>query len=471
MNSPAINGRAESSIRLKPGAGPVRQPGSPGFSFQGDALSVAEEIIMPIHLVSSIDAPDWGSEVVRVGDLNGDGAPDLLFVQSEYGPRIIHGLTTTTIQGERLWQVGDFSPSYGRVYGDLPVQIYDWDGDGVNEVLYVRQAHYLEAQEYGAERIRERAIRYGGEAALVVLDGLSGRVKLSFPIPAPADDSFLFADFTGRGRREDLVVKDRYWNMWGIAHSGETLWRWEGSPGHYPAIADVDGDGRDEVFVGYALIDHDGRPLWQHDWGKEHQDATYIARAADGSWRLLFGNGGAHCYSAQGELLWHHDLYEAQHVVVGKYRADSAMQVAVIDRGHPRTPEGKPADLYLYDLETGEEIWRRAQPKGGWVAACMDIRWRGLGGLQEMLIYQRGLGQPVAVYDGDGEIVDELPVPPEICSVYNGNPGMHMAYRADVWGDGRDEVMVVGWKGLRIYANARPLAIPTLYNYSDYHGM
>ena len=31
-----------------------------------------------------------------------------------------------------------------------------------------------------------------------------------------------------------------------------------GSPGHYPAVADVDGDGRDEVFVGYNNTGYTG---------------------------------------------------------------------------------------------------------------------------------------------------------------------------------------------------------------------
>jgi hypothetical protein len=431
---------------------------------------------MPVHLVSSIDATDFGGETVRVGDLNGDGAPDLLFVQSVYGSRDIRCLTATTIHGERLWQTGQPSPANGRTYGDLPVQVYDWDADGVNEVLYVRQAVYVEPIEYrqGNDIIRERASRYGGNATMVVLDGTTGREKHTFPIPAPADDSFLFADLTGRGRREDFVVKDRYWTMWGIARTGETLWRWEGSTGHYPAIADVDGDGRDEVFVGYALIDHDGTPLFQHDVGDSHQDAAYTVRLPDGTWRLLFGNHGVHCLAVDGSEVWHRPMREAQHVVAGRYRADSPLQVAVIDRGYPRAVNGNPATLYLLDVETGREIWQRRQPPGGWGAACADIRWSGLPDRQEMLIYMRGLGYPAAVYDGDGTILDELDVPPQICGDYDSGEGVtpsHYCSRADVYGDSRDEVILFGWKGARVYANARPLAIPTLYNNTLYAGM
>lgn len=428
-----------------------------------------------VHVVSAFENRGFESETVRIGDLNGDGAPDLLFVQCEYGSREIRCLTAATIFGEVLWQTGQPSAVNGRMYSDLPVQVYDWDNDGVNEVLYVRQAVYAEPQEYGEEKIRERAQRYEGNAAMVVLDGRTGREKTSFPIPAPADDSFLLADLTGRGRREDFVVKDRYWTMWGIARTGETLWRWEGSPGHYPAIADVDGDGRDEVFVGYALIDHDGRELFRKDWGDSHQDAAYVVRLPDGAWRLLFGNHGVHCLDVDGAERWFYPLREAQHVVAGKYRSDSALQAAVIDRGYPRNAQGEPATLYLYDVETGREIWRRRQPAGGWGAACCDIRWSGNADLKEVLVYARGVGQPVAIYDGDGTIMDEMEAPPSICSTYlsgdGATSGIHICGRAAVWGDSREEVILAGWRGLRIYANARPLAIPTLYNNTFYPGM
>jgi len=135
---------------------------------------------------------------------------------------------------------------------------------------------------------------------MVVLDGLTGREKARFALPAPADGSFLFADLMGRGRREDLVAKDRSCIMWGVAHDARVLRHYVGSVGHYPAIADVDGDGRDEVFVGFALVDHDGKILFRKDSGNAHQDAVFIVKPSDGKWRLLFGNGGIHCLGTDG---------------------------------------------------------------------------------------------------------------------------------------------------------------------------
>ena len=439
---------------------------------------------MSVHVVSSIETPDFGGMTLRVGDLNGDGAPDLLLTQSVYGSRDIRCLTAMTITGQRLWQTGVPSAANGRVYSDLPVQVYDWDGDGVNEVLYVRHAEYVEAIAYGAEQIRERAQRYQGHATMVVLDGHTGREKAAFPLPAPADDAIVFADLTGRGRREDFVVKDRYWNMWGVSREGRVLWHWQGATGHYPAVADIDHDGRDEVFVGYALIDHDGTVLFDHQdrYGIDranpdvHSDANAIARLPDGQWRLLFGNHGAHCLAPDGREVWHHAMEEAQHVVVGRFTEATAQQVAAVNRGKPRNEKGS-ADLYLFDLETGRELWRRTQPPGAWCANCQELRWTGIDGLLDILVAGRGAGRPAVIYNGKGEIVAELEIPPAYCGTYDSggaggiNTGAHYCYRADVYGDSRDEVIVVGWKGVRVYANADPSAIPTLYNTTLYRGM
>jgi hypothetical protein len=436
----------------------------------GDGNAGEMEMTKTTHLVSMIDVRDFGAETLRIGDLSGDGSPDLLFVQSIYGTREITCLTATTIYGDILWQHGMASSKNGRIYSDLPVQIYDWDADGQNEVLYVRQARYVESSPWGGWA-RERASSYEGDATMVILNGMTGQEKGKFPLPAPADDCFLFADLTGHGQRRDLVVKDRYWNMWGVAHDGSVLWHWEGSTGHFPAIADVDNDGRDEVFVGFALIDHDGKVVFERDSGGAHQDASYIIQLPDGTWRLLFGNGGIHCLTPDGSELWHHPLSEAQHVVAGRFRPDlESMQLMVIDRGQP-VADGKrgPAKLYLYDLD-GREIWLREQPEGSWVSAIVEIDWSGKGYPHEVLVYNRGQGNPAAIYDGSGNIVDTV----EMRYLSENIPEDQKTYyctRADVWGDSRQEVIFFGPRGACIYANSRIMAIPTLYNNTLYPGM
>ena len=430
-----------------------------------------------VFLVSKITGQEFLSETIRIGDLNGDGAPDLLFVQNLYGPRIISCLTATSLSGNIIWQNGTPSKDNGRAYCDLPVQIYDWDQDGTNEVLYIRQAKYLDAPAPTANNIRERASRYEGTATMIVLNGCTGQEKNQFPLPAPADDSFLFADLTGHGRRDDLVVKDRYWNMWGVSHEAKVLWSYSGSVGHFPAVADIDEDGRDEVFIGYALIDHDGQTIFQHDAKGNHQDAAFIVKPADQKWRLLFGNGGIHCLDRKGVQLWHHPLGEAQHVVAGHFRFDSPMQFMVVDRtpvpAHRRDANAW-AILYLYDLE-GRELWRRQMEKGEWCIATRLIQWLGPEKPDCVLVYgysveRQGAPKPARIYDGQGQVLDVLPLHvapiPGESDYWSDCYGM----AADVWGDAREEVILFGSRGLAIYANTRPLEKPSLYNMTLYPG-
>jgi hypothetical protein len=81
------------------------------------------------HLVSRIETENFGGKTLRIGDLDSDGAADLLISQSIYGMREITCLTALTINGRVLWQRGAPTLENGRVYSDLPVQVYDRDDD------------------------------------------------------------------------------------------------------------------------------------------------------------------------------------------------------------------------------------------------------------------------------------------------------------------------------------------------------
>jgi hypothetical protein len=266
--------------------------------------------------------------------------------------------------------------------------------------------------------------------------------------------------------------------MWGVAHDARVLWHYAGSVGHYPAIADVDGDGRDEVFVGFALVDHDGKVLFSKDAGNAHQDAAFIVKPADGRWRLLFGNGGIHCLGTDGTELWHHPLGEAQHVIAGRFQTNSPLQFMVVDRtpvpSHRRDANAW-AILYLYDLD-GRELWRRQTEKGEWCIATRLIQWHGPGQPDCALIYgfsveRQGPPKAARIYDGQGRVVDVLPL--EVAAMPGEKEFVSDCYgmAADVWGDSREEVILFGSRGFSIYANARPLDQSALYNLTLYPGM
>ena len=128
------------------------------------------------------------------------------------------------------------------------------------------------------------------------------------------------------------------------------------------------------------------------------------------------------------------------------------------------------AILYLYDLN-GKELWRKQQEKGIWAIAPLSVRWSGVDTPQDILVYGQLAGRPSVIYRGDGELIDELPMCYADYRTAADRRTDSYVLVADVWGDGREEVLMFGARGACIYANARPLAIPTLSNETLYPGM
>ena len=90
-------------------------------------------------------------------------------------------------------------------------------------------------------------------------------------------------------------------------------------------------------------------------------------------------------------------LGEAQHVVAGRFRSDSPLQVMAVDRtpvpAHRRDANAW-AILYLYDLD-GRELWHRQMEKGEWCIAARrpSVAWAGPAGLRARLwLFSRTAG-------------------------------------------------------------------------------
>lgn len=444
---------------------------------------------MSAHLISAIDTKDFGGEIVKLGDFDRDGFYELLFVQSDVCTRDITCLTVTDIFGKIIWQFGEPSEDNSGTYSDLAIQVYDWDEDGKLEVLYVEQAIYAESivWDYSlANHIivptskrgelkgrkgwaQEGAKRYEGDAIMHVLDASNGKEKASFPIPAPADDCFLFANLTGNSRRRDLIVKDRYWNMWGIAHNGEILWHWAGNPGHFPSVADVDDDGLDEVFVGFYLLDHDGKLLWELSGPKSHQDVSCFIKLKDEK-RLVFShgegdglNGGVRFLDINGNVIWHKEFGHAQQVTPGYFYPDKGkMQFAVADFGWIDGNIRKNVAISILDLN-GEELFRRELPIGA-TPVLRTVNWLGNGSPQCLALLGYGVDKPAIIIDGYGNTVDVLPMVSD-----NGIPCTYIM-PFDIIGDSREEIILTAKEGLNIYTNSGLLGSSDLYNSNVYGG-
>jgi hypothetical protein len=112
-----------------------------------------------------------------------------------------------------------------------------------------------------------------------VFNGATGAQEYSFAYPDPeAHDAIIIADFVGDGHPSEIVLKDRYNQVWALnTPSGSVRWTYSGNVGHYPWPYDFDGDGRDELMAGYDLLDDDGQRLWTASGMSDHADSMWVA--------------------------------------------------------------------------------------------------------------------------------------------------------------------------------------------------
>jgi len=83
---------------------------------------------------------DYAAKVPKMGDVNGDGRIEFVFAQNErIGPgdiyKYITCLTAINLDGEILWQKDYPKIENFEATSDLPVSVYDIDGDGKCEVI------------------------------------------------------------------------------------------------------------------------------------------------------------------------------------------------------------------------------------------------------------------------------------------------------------------------------------------------
>ncbi len=465
---------------------------------------------MSYKVIRKFDTTDFGTGNLRVADLNGDCYPELLFTQNYPMNREISCLTATDLDGNILWQYGKPGVGGADNYADLPVQVYDWDGDGKNEVLFVQQAKYKIAdmwcyskscrvvkEVHDQDEVRldpdfasERAAEYDGDASLVVLDGATGAVKATYPVPAPADDCMAIGYFDGTGK-PNLVIKDRYWNVWAVNNEGKELWHVTSAQigadlGHYPGVGDIDGDGLDEVFITNTMFDSDGSVMWKIEDGPgrwDHHDSVIFFTDVEQP-RIITGSDKIRCLSATGELLWEREGGHWQQVIAGKFSTDpkhGPYQFLGRDRapeypnykvagenGHRRNIPGQVCTLFDWN---GNIIWSMMDPVETFIRR---IEWTGGADCIAKAPTDAGPGSPeakmnldcrqVTITDGTGRVVDILP-----CAEGKIVDGGGM-YAADVIGDSRDELISYTGKQVIIYANDRPAYERRHYNFTLFNG-
>mgnify|MGYP000948650467 CR=1 FL=1 len=396
-------------------------------------------------LVSKIDISAAGTGCrMRIGDLDGDGRYDILMAQpayeanDAYNPRYVGCLTAYDIEGNMLWQVGSVDARVTSSGADEPVQIYDIDNDGYNEVLAV--------------------MNLGQDKRFYVFDGRTGEIEGSYPLPnSRAHDAIFIANFRGTEKPQDILLKDRYQHIWAMYIDEETnefkqLWYRNVNTGHALLPYDFDGDGRDELVNSYILHDHDGSIIWDQK-GPDHCDTHWVADINnDGEVEIILGGGDLFCYTYEGEMLWRNsDPTEPQQILVGEYRIDiPGMEIAGLDRINRGNP-GKDG-MFLVSAD-GITMYHEDRAWGDWGTVIRPLdNWTGTY-VPLITAYRRGRDQ-----DNPDGVVPKLydgffnPI-----VIFNGHTdAREQVMVADMCGDSRDELLIYNLTGelaVFVYSN------------------
>jgi hypothetical protein len=341
--------------------------------------------------INEIDISSAGAgKRMLLGDVTGDGRLDFVMMQGDqmaddrYIGHQVNCLTAFDFEGNQLWQVGN--PSAGASTGsDIPAQIYDIDGDGENEVVACMDNNVISRK-------------------FVILDGKTGEVEDQFDYPGEnAHDTILFANLSGNSYASDIILKDRYDNLWAMDNDWNLLFTHTGVLGHYPWASDYDGDGVEELMAGYDYLESNGDHLWSVNQGG-HPDCIWVGdidQDPSNGREIALGGDDITVYTRDGDLFARENMpVEPQNIAIGDFRPDlPGLEIGGQDRVDRGTP-GQEA-IFLWSPMQGKMLFYNL--RSGWGSiANMVHNWDGTG--SDFISIWRG-PEPPALFDGFGDKV------------------------------------------------------------------
>ena len=352
---------------------------------------------------------------LHLQDVNDDGRPEIVAIEAQVMALDYIQMARISVfdwDGNLLWQIGEPRETKYRVHGDIAFNVADIDGDGRTEILITRDFEIL------------------------ILDGSTGEVKRRAPTPLALEgredrfertvgDSFLVCDLRGTGAPNDLILKNRYLEMWAYTCDLKPLWVRSLNTGHYPRAGDLNDDGRDEVMAGYSLLGRDGHTIWTVPGsdplrnrypGPEHCDSVLIKRFGEGEdapvqIAMAASDLGFLLMDANGTVRARRGIGHAQNLGCARFRPDLPGRQFLI-----RTAWGNQGIYNLFDCHGNLLLIRELDTSG-----VMPVNWTGDG--RALILTTEGLldgnldpvvpmaearsARPMA-YDFNGDGVDEL---------------------------------------------------------------
>ncbi|MHC4300707.1 MAG: hypothetical protein ACYS7Y_25815 [Planctomycetota bacterium] len=396
--------------------------------------------------------PEYAGQWMVAADLDGDGAVEIVSAEN-VNEGDVHYTSTAVAQkldGSVLWRWGN--PDIGRKnwHHDVACQIHDWNGDGREEVVLCTKGFVVE------------------------LNGATGTELRRIAIAEDATDCLVFCNLSGADSPTDILVKDRYRRIWAYERQGDLLWTVEDPGGfrtaHQARPIDLDGDGRDEIMAGYAMLNHDGSVRWvfkseKVDQSRGHLDCARVVRRGGSAedFRIALTCCGANnvaMIDGNGKTLWEVSGHHFESIDVGCVIGDRPGPQIVVDIDHQ--PYGK-SPVWVLD-EKGALLGQIVTDYSR--HHCL-LDWTG-DGIDEILVAHKG-----GLYDDKGKRIGTFHTPGMSASESRTRYEKSMLI-GDMTGKGIPDVIIATPHSVYIYRNTRgrkpdrPVPLGTEFNFTLY---
>jgi hypothetical protein len=258
---------------------------------------------------------DYSANDLSVADLDGNGTYEYIvkWYPANAKDNAQSGVTDNTIidaytqSGQRLWRI-DLGRNIRSGAHYTQFQVYDYNGDGRAEVAMKTADGTVDGTgavigNNSADYRNGSGYILSGPEFLTIFDGATGAAMDTVDYQPPRGNVASWGDDYGNrvdrflagtayldGEHPSMIFSRGYYTrsvIWAVDWNGSDLsTRWifdsdsagsqyEGNGAHSLSIADLDGDGRQDVVFGAMAIGSNGQPLWNTNL--KHGDALHVS--------------------------------------------------------------------------------------------------------------------------------------------------------------------------------------------------